>query len=86
MFCRVLLGISMAAPGGEDHGLDTDEFYEFLKLRGSGIITVPKDRWNAEAYLATQADHPGKIATTKGGYIPNFVRVAFYRSKLLNIS
>ncbi|KAI3601476.1 polyketide synthase [Moniliophthora roreri] len=67
-----IVGISIAAPGGADDGLDTDEFYEFLKLRGSGIITVPKDRWNAEAYLATQADHPGKIATTKGGYIPNF--------------
>ncbi|ESK85112.1 polyketide synthase [Moniliophthora roreri MCA 2997] len=64
-----IVGISIAAPGGVDDGLDTEEFYEFLKSRGSGIITVPKDRWNAEAYHGTQ---PGKVVTTKGGFIPNF--------------
>ncbi|EEB99253.1 hypothetical protein MPER_01099 [Moniliophthora perniciosa FA553] len=63
-----IVGISISAPGGIDEGLDTEEFYEFLKSRGSGIVTVPKDRWNAEAYHGTQ---PGKIVTTKGGYIPN---------------
>ncbi|KAI3605892.1 polyketide synthase, partial [Moniliophthora roreri] len=63
-----IVGTSIAAPGGVDDGLDTEEFYEFLKSRGSGIITVPKDRWNAEAYHGAQ---PGKIVTTKGGYIPN---------------
>jgi hypothetical protein len=52
--------MSIAAPGGVDDGLDTEEFFEFLKSRGSGIITVPKDRWNAEAYHGTQ---PGKIVT-----------------------
>ncbi|KAF9261006.1 polyketide synthase [Marasmius fiardii PR-910] len=64
-----IVGMSISAPGGVDDGLDTPEFYEFLKARGSGIIVVPKDRWNAEAYHGTQ---PGKIVTTKGGYIPNF--------------
>ncbi|KAK7047807.1 hypothetical protein VNI00_006135 [Paramarasmius palmivorus] len=64
-----IVGMSIAAPGGVDDGLDTEEFFEFLKSRGSGIITVPKDRWNAEAYHGTQ---PGKIVTTKGGFIPNF--------------
>ncbi|KAI3605818.1 polyketide synthase [Moniliophthora roreri] len=67
-----IIGVSVAAPGGVDDGLDCDEFYEFLKVRGSGIITVPKDRWNAEAYRATEPGQPGKIAATKGGYIPNF--------------
>ncbi|KAG7085922.1 Type I Iterative PKS [Marasmius oreades] len=64
-----IVGMSISAPGGVDDGLDTAEFYEFLKARGSGIIVVPKDRWNAEAYHGSQ---PGKILTTKGGYIPNF--------------
>jgi hypothetical protein len=83
----ISIGLSISAPGGEAHGLDTEAFYEFLKSRGSGIITVPADRWNAEAFHGTA---PGKICTvspysvplpsyeltrctqTKGGFIPDF--------------
>ncbi|PCH43245.1 ketoacyl-synt-domain-containing protein, partial [Wolfiporia cocos MD-104 SS10] len=61
--------MSISAPGGDAKGLDTEAFYDFLKGRGSGIITVPADRWNADAYHGTA---PGKICTTKGGYIPEF--------------
>nr|ART89046.1 polyene polyketide synthase 1 [Agaricomycetes sp.] len=64
-----VVGLSISAPGGEARGLDNDAFYEFLKTRGSGIINVPADRWNAEAYHGTV---PGKICTTKGGFIPEF--------------
>ncbi|KZT06920.1 polyketide synthase [Laetiporus sulphureus 93-53] len=64
-----IIGLSISAPGGEARGLDTEAFYEFLKSRGSGIITVPADRWNAEAYHGTG---PGRICTTKGGFIPEF--------------
>ena len=80
------IGLSISSPGGEAHGLDTEAFYEFLKRRGSGIIIVPANRWNAEAYHGTA---PGKICTvspsvplpsyaltcwtqTKGGFIPDF--------------
>ncbi|KAJ3555439.1 hypothetical protein NM688_g2577 [Phlebia brevispora] len=62
-----IVGLSISAPGGEDRGLDTEAFYEFLKARGSGIITVPADRWNADAFHGTA---PGQICTTKGGFIP----------------
>jgi fatty acid synthase, animal type len=71
----IVAGISIAAPGGVDDGLDTEEFYEFLQARGSGIVTVPKDRWNAEAFLATQKDHPGKIATVSN--LPPLCRLLF---------
>ncbi|KAL4254858.1 hypothetical protein ABKN59_004677 [Abortiporus biennis] len=65
-----IIGYSISAPGGEDvdHGLDRVEYYEFLTRRGSGTIRVPSDRWNAEAYHGTG---PGKICTTKGGFIPD---------------
>ncbi|KIJ60835.1 polyketide synthase [Hydnomerulius pinastri MD-312] len=63
-----IVGMSISAPGGVDYGLDTEEFYAFLQNRGSGIITVPSDRWNAEAFHGTG---PGKISTTKGGFIPD---------------
>lgn len=61
-FIVLLPGLSISAPGGEARGLDTEAFYEFLKSRGSGIITVPADRWNAEAYHGTA---PGKICTVR---------------------
>ncbi|KAH7886699.1 hypothetical protein F5I97DRAFT_2059038 [Phlebopus sp. FC_14] len=64
-----IVGLSLCAPGGESGGLDVEEFHEFLKNRGSGIITVPPHRWNAEAYHGTA---PGQSCTVKGGFIPNF--------------
>jgi hypothetical protein len=58
------VGLSISAPGGDApehaHGLDTEAFFKFLERRGSGIITVPSDRWNAKAYHGTG---PGKICT-----------------------
>ncbi|KAF9237180.1 polyketide synthase [Melanogaster broomeanus] len=63
-----IVGMSISAPAGLDHGIDTEEFYRFLQNRGSGIITVPSDRWNADAFYGTG---PGKIGTTKGGFIPD---------------
>ncbi|KIJ60886.1 polyketide synthase [Hydnomerulius pinastri MD-312] len=63
-----IVGMSISAPGGVDYGLDTEEFYAFLQNRGSAIITVPTNRWNAEAFHGTG---PGKISTTKGGFIPD---------------
>ena len=52
--------MSIAAPGGEAQGLDTKEFYEFLERRGEAIITVPANRWTADAYHGTA---PGKMIT-----------------------
>ncbi|KAF9239505.1 hypothetical protein BU15DRAFT_74656 [Melanogaster broomeanus] len=63
-----VVGMSISAPAGLDHGIDTEEFYRFLQNRGSGIITVPSDRWNAGAFHGTG---PGKISITKGGFIPD---------------
>ncbi|KAF9237177.1 polyketide synthase [Melanogaster broomeanus] len=63
-----VVGMSISAPAGLDHGIDTEEFYRFLQDRGSGIITVPGDRWNADAFRGTG---PGKISFTKGGFIPD---------------
>ncbi|KAF9239502.1 polyketide synthase [Melanogaster broomeanus] len=60
--------MSISAPAGLDHGIDTEEFYRFLQNRGSGIITVPSDRWNADAFHGTG---PGKIFSRNGGFIPD---------------
>ena len=54
--------MAIQAPGGTDGTLDTAGLFEFLKARGSGIVTVPADRWNAQAYLG---DAPGKIVTVR---------------------
>jgi acyl transferase domain-containing protein len=67
------LGLSLCAPGGESGGLDVEEFHEFLKNRGSGIITVPPYRWNAEAYHGTA---PGQSCTVSSlGHLASLLRV-----------
>ncbi|GJJ08186.1 Type I Iterative PKS [Clathrus columnatus] len=63
-----IVGLSLCAPGATG-GLDTKEFHEFLRNRGSGIIRVPSYRWNGDAYHGTA---PGKAITVNGGFIPNF--------------
>lgn len=52
--------MAIQAPGGTRGTMDTPDLFEFLKMRGSGIVTVPSDRWNAQAYLG---EAPGKIVT-----------------------
>ena len=54
--------MAIQAPGGIDHehSLNVEELFEFLKSRGSGIVTVPENRWNAAAFLGTG---PGRIVT-----------------------
>jgi hypothetical protein len=64
-------GLSISVPGGVARGLDTNQFYDFLQDRQSGIITVPNNRWNAEAYYGTS---PGKICTVNhGGIQPSWL-------------
>ncbi|KAF9237175.1 hypothetical protein BU15DRAFT_76182 [Melanogaster broomeanus] len=63
-----VVGMSISAPAGLNHGIDTEEFYRFLQSRGSGIITVPSDRWNADAFHGTA---PGKIGMRNGCFIPD---------------
>ena len=78
----MIQGLSISAPGGEARGLDTEAFYEFLQRRGSGIITVPKDRWNADAFYGKG---PGKICTVGDRSFPFLIihlRCQLYRPKV----
>ena len=80
----MIQGLSISAPGGEARGLDTEAFYEFLQRRGSGIITVPKDRWNADAFYGKG---PGKICTVGDQLFPFLIkhlRCQLYRPKALS--
>ncbi|KAF9235665.1 polyketide synthase [Melanogaster broomeanus] len=35
-----VVGMSISAPAGLDHGIDTEEFYRFLQNRGSGVVII----------------------------------------------
>ncbi|MFF3941591.1 type I polyketide synthase, partial [Streptomyces phaeofaciens] len=44
-------------------------FWELLRDGRSGITDVPADRWDARRLLAPDATAPGRITTTRGGYL-----------------
>ncbi|MBP2048330.1 acyl transferase domain-containing protein [Streptomyces griseochromogenes] len=44
-------------------------FWELLRDGRSGITDVPADRWDAHRLLAADVTAPGKVTTTRGGFL-----------------
>ncbi|MHA5051011.1 type I polyketide synthase [Streptomyces sp. SD15] len=44
-------------------------FWELLRDGKSGITDVPADRWDAHRLLAPDVTAPGKVTTTRGGFL-----------------
>jgi acyl transferase domain-containing protein/acyl carrier protein/ribosomal protein S18 acetylase RimI-like enzyme len=61
-----IIGMACRFPGNVN---TPDEFWNFLCSGRSGIIDVPKDRWNSKDYYDANPDAPGKMWTTKGGFL-----------------
>jgi acyl transferase domain-containing protein/ribosomal protein S18 acetylase RimI-like enzyme len=61
-----IIGMACRFPGDVN---TPDEFWNFLCSGRSGIIDVPKDRWNSKDYYDSNPDAPGKMWTTKGGFL-----------------
>ncbi len=62
----VIVGMSCRFPGGAN---DLESFWEMLSQGKSGIVEVPKERWNIDDYYDPDPDVPNKIATRRGGFI-----------------
>ncbi len=60
-----IIGMSCKVPGGAD----LEGFWSLLESGGDGIVEVPRDRYDIDAYYDPDPDAPGKIYTRKGGYI-----------------
>lgn len=75
-----IIGMSCRFPGNVN---TPEEFWEFLRSAGDGIKQVPDTRWDADLYYDAHPATPGKMITSKGGFIDN---VDYFDAALFNIS
>jgi acyl transferase domain-containing protein/acyl carrier protein len=61
-----VIGMGCRFPGGAD---DPVAFWELLRQGRDGIVTVPPERWDIEAYYDPDPDAPGKMSTRYGGFL-----------------
>lgn len=61
-----VVGVGCRFPGGAN---TPDEFWELLRDGRDAIIEVPPDRWDVDAFYASDPDLPGKTVTRSGGFI-----------------
>ena len=61
-----IIGMGCRFPGGVD---SPESFWEQLLRGESAISELPSGRWDRNAYYDPDPDAPGKMYTTRGGYI-----------------
>ncbi|MBS2549392.1 amino acid adenylation domain-containing protein [Catenulispora sp. NL8] len=66
-----IVGLACRMPGGAE---DPEAFWEFLRAGGDGIGEVPASRWDAEAFYDPTPGAPGKMNTTRGGFLADVDR------------
>ncbi len=64
-----VVGIGCRLPGGAD---SPDQFWRMLHEGGNGIVGVPAERWDAEAFFAEDHSIPGTIVSKKGGFLTSW--------------
>jgi 3-oxoacyl-(acyl-carrier-protein) synthase/acyl carrier protein len=60
-----IIGAACRFPGAT--GLD--EFWQLLRDGRSAIVTVPKERWDLDAFYDPNPNAPGKMASRFGGFV-----------------
>ena len=61
-----IVGIGCRFPGGSD---SPAQFWQLLQDGVDAITTVPRDRWDMDAYYDADPDAPGKIYTKYGAFL-----------------
>jgi len=61
-----IVGMACRFPGGAD---SLESFWKLLHQGEDAIITVPSDRWDADAYYDADRSAPGKICSKLGGFL-----------------
>ncbi|MBF6274113.1 hypothetical protein A5789_04765 [Nocardia sp. 852002-51101_SCH5132738] len=59
-----VIGAGCRLPGGVG---SLEEFSEFLRAGGDGVVDIPPDRWDVEHYYDPDADAPGRSFIAKMG-------------------
>ena len=61
-----VLGMACRFPGGVNN---PDQFWELLRDGRSGIVRVPSQRWDADAFFTDDHTVPGTICNREGGFL-----------------
>lgn len=64
-----VVGIGCRLPGGVNNA---DEFWTLLDEGGNGVIRVPANRWDADAYYSDDHTVPGTICNRVGGFLSSW--------------
>ncbi|WP_018262949.1 type I polyketide synthase [Methylobacterium sp. WSM2598] len=61
-----IVGMGCRFPGGAH---DPDSFWDLLRGGRHGMVPIPKDRWDADAFYDPEPGRPGKTYVRTGGYL-----------------
>ncbi|MBV8180531.1 MAG: type I polyketide synthase, partial [Mycobacterium sp.] len=64
-----VVGMACRLPGGVD---TPAQYWQFLKDGASGVVRVPADRWDADAYYSEDHTRPGTICNREGGFLTSW--------------
>src|SRR5215208_4447484 len=64
-----VVGMGCRLPGGA-HG--PAQFWQLLLDGASGVVRVPKDRWDADAFYSADHTVPGTICSREGGFLTSW--------------
>ena len=64
-----VVGMACRLPGGVSTPAD---YWQLLHDGVSGVVRVPEDRWDADAYYAEDHTRPGKICNREGGFLTSW--------------
>src|ERR1700761_8446782 len=64
-----VVGMACRLPGGVD---SPAQYWQFLKDGGNGVIRVPANRWDADAYYSDDHTRPGTICNREGGFLTSW--------------
>ncbi len=64
-----VVGLGCRLPGGVH---DAEGFWEFLRDGGNGVVRVPAQRWDADAFYSPDYTVPGTICTRDGGFLTSW--------------
>jgi phthiocerol/phenolphthiocerol synthesis type-I polyketide synthase C len=64
-----VVGVGCRFPGGVNNA---EQYWDLLKQGRSGIVRVPPERWDADAYYTDDHTVPGTIANREGGFLTSW--------------
>src|SRR5271163_477735 len=64
-----VVGMACRFPGGVN---TPAQYWQFLKDGASGVVRVPAERWDADAYYSEDHTRPGTICNREGGFLTSW--------------